>query len=308
MVCSRPGAESLTWMDARVGGRPVTPRRGAPVEVNALWYSLLRFLERRHRSAGREREARRWGAVRRGVGEAFVERFWLADRRHLADVWHEGVADPTVRSNMVIAAALASSPLSRAQRLAVIETAERELLTPLGLRTLSPSSPDYQGRYSGGPTERDRAYHQGTVWPWLLGFYVEACLRARGRRAADVARLREQLHSFEEQHRTHGLLHVSEVYDGDPPHRPGGAIAQSWSTAELIRAFAMLHGRGDISFARARSSAASQRHATAADSAATDPALAGPESPSAREPRGANRPSGRRGPLVEAPPPEDGDR
>ena len=180
LVCSRPGAESLTWMDARVDGRPVTPRRGAAVEVNALWYSLLRFLERKHRSAGRERDARRWGAMRRRVGEAFLARFWLPDTGRLADVWNDGAADPTVRPNMVIAAALASSPLDRPHRLAVVETAERELLTPLGLRTLSPSSPDYQGRYSGGPVGRDRAYHQGTVWPWLLGFYVEACLRARG--------------------------------------------------------------------------------------------------------------------------------
>jgi predicted glycogen debranching enzyme len=256
LVHSRPGAMSLTWMDARVSGQPVTPRRGAAVEVNALWYSLLRFLERKHRSAGREREARRWGAVRRRVGEAFLEHFWLPDQRRLADLWHDGVADPTVRCNMVIAAALASSPLDRAQRLAVVETVERELLTPLGLRTLSPSSPGYHGRYTGGPSERDRAYHEGTVWPWLLGFYVEACLRARGRRPADLARLREQLHSFEQQHRIHGLLHISEVYDGDPPHRPGGAIAQSWNTAELIRAFAMLDPAGDATLARPRRPAA----------------------------------------------------
>jgi glycogen debranching enzyme len=145
---------------------------------------------------------------------------------------------------MVIAAALASSPLDRPHRLAVVETAERELLTPLGLRTLSPSSPEYQGRYTGGPAGRDRAYHQGTVWPWLLGFYVEACLRARGHAPSEVTRLRELLHSFEQQHRIHGLLHISEVYDGDPPYRPGGAIAQSWNTAELIRAFGMLDAHG----------------------------------------------------------------
>jgi predicted glycogen debranching enzyme len=242
LITSRPGSESLSWMNARVDGRPVTPRRGAPVEVNALWYALLRFLERKHRSAGREKDARRWGAVRRRLGEAFMERFWLGDLGRLADVWYQGVPDPAVRPNMVIAAALASSPLDRPHRLAIVETAERELLTPLGLRTLSPSSPDYQGRYSGGPAGRDRAYHQGTVWPWLLGFYVEACLRARGRRPAEVARLHELLHSFEQQHRFHGLLHISEVYDGDPPYRAGGAIAQSWSTAELIRAFALLDG------------------------------------------------------------------
>jgi predicted glycogen debranching enzyme len=255
LVCARPGSESLTWMDARVDGRPVTPRRSAPVEVNALWYALLRFLERKHRARGGEIEARRWGALRRGVGAAFLERFWLPEHRHLADTWHQGAPDPAVRPNMVIAAALASSPLDRPQRLAVVETAERELLVPLGLRTLSPRSPDYVGRYSGGPAERDRAYHQGTAWPWLLGFYVEACLRARGRRPAEVARLRELLHAFEQQHRIHGLLHVSEVYDGDPPHRPGGAIAQSWSTAELIRAFALLEGGGDASIARPRRTA-----------------------------------------------------
>ena len=190
------------------------------------------------------------------MGEAFLARFWLPDAGRLADVWNDGTADPTVRPNMVIAAALASSPLDRPHRLAVVETAERELLTPLGLRTLSPSSPDYQGRYSGGPVGRDRAYHQGTVWPWLLGFYVEACLRARGNGPAEVARLRELLHSFEQQHRIHGLLHISEVYDGDPPYRPGGAIAQSWSTAELIRAFAMLDGRGGAARPTARRPAA----------------------------------------------------
>jgi predicted glycogen debranching enzyme len=261
MILSRPGAESLTWMNARVDGRPVTPRLGAPVEVNALWYSLLRFLERKHRAAGRERDARRWGALRRSLGQAFLERFWLPEERRLADVWRDGNADATVRPNMVIAAALAQSPLDRPHRLAVVETAERELLTPLGLRTLTPSSRDYQGRYSGGPVGRDRAYHQGTVWPWLLGFYVEACLRARGRRPEEVARLRELLHAFEQQHRIHGLLHISEVYDGDPPYRPGGAIAQSWSTAELIRAFALLDGRGGAAMPRARRPAAQSRAA-----------------------------------------------
>ncbi|HEX2465899.1 MAG TPA: amylo-alpha-1,6-glucosidase, partial [Thermoanaerobaculia bacterium] len=244
LVFSRPGTESLTWMNARVDGRPVTPRGGAAVEVNALWYALLRFLERKHRSAGRERDARRWGGLRRRVGEAFLARFWLPDLGRLADVWNDGAAEATVRPNMVIAAALASSPLDRPHRLAVVETAERELLTPLGLRTLSPSSPEYQGRYTGGPAGRDRAYHQGTVWPWLLGFYVEACLRARGHAPSEVTRLRELLHSFEQQHRIHGLLHISEVYDGDPPYRPGGAIAQSWNTAELIRAFGMLDAHG----------------------------------------------------------------
>jgi glycogen debranching enzyme len=207
------------------------------------------------------------------VGEAFLERFWLPDVRRLADVWHDGVADRSVRPNMVIAAALASSPLDRSHRLAVVETAERELLTPLGLRSLSPSSPDYHGRYTGGVIGRDRAYHQGTVWPWLLGFYVEACLRARGRRPPEVARLRQQLHAFEHQHRLHGLLHISEIYDGDPPYRPGGSFAQAWSTAELIRAFAMLDEQRDGAADRAQRIAESprpERRAVLADPAPSE--------------------------------------
>jgi predicted glycogen debranching enzyme len=242
LVFNVPPSPAGTWMDAREGGQLVTPRWGCPIEVAALWHALLRFLERGERAAGREREAREWAARRKQAAESLLHRFWLEDG-YLADCWRDGVADRAVRPNMVVAAALEESPLSKEQRAAVVERIERELLTPLGLRTLSPSDPAYHGRYSGGPESRDRAYHQGTVWPWLLGFYVEACLRARGRRPEELARLRRLLDGFAEQHQVHGLLHVSEVYDGDPPHRPGGAPAQAWSTAELLRAYRLTEGR-----------------------------------------------------------------
>jgi glycogen debranching enzyme len=141
---------------------------------------------------------------------------------------------------MVIAAALEASPLSRAQRGLVAKAAGEVLLTPRGLRTLDPRHRDYRGRYAGGPEERDRAYHQGTVWPWLLGFFVEAWLRGVGDGPAEREWLRGLVLGFEPHLAEAGLGHVSEVFDGDPPHVPGGCIAQAWSTAELARALALV--------------------------------------------------------------------
>jgi predicted glycogen debranching enzyme len=225
---------NATWMDARVNGVPVTPRDGLPVEIQALWYSLLAFLA--------ERGQHRFAVLRDRCGDAFVQRFWLDDRKYLADRFHGGAADPTVRPNMVIAAALPLSPLTRAQRASVVAKARAELLTPRGLRTLSPHDPAYRGRYEGGLEQRDFAYHQGTVWPWLGGFFVEAALRAAPKK--ELARVRGELRAwldgFASELDRAGLDHVSEVFDGDPPHRPGGTFAQAWNTGELLRAIALL--------------------------------------------------------------------
>ncbi|MCZ6787373.1 MAG: glycogen debranching enzyme N-terminal domain-containing protein, partial [Planctomycetota bacterium] len=225
--------QNPTWMDAQTQAGPVTPRHGAAVELNALLYALLAHLETID-------PTNRWAEPRRRLGASFLKRFWLDDRQHLADVWRSGGADTAVRPNMVIAAALEWSPLDRAQRAAVVRRAEAELLTPRGLRTLSPRHPDYAPRYGGGIEERDAAYHQGTVWPWLLGFFVEASLRAFGPGPDVVARLRSHLDGFSDHLLEHGLLHVSEVFCGDAPHRPGGTFAQAWSTAELLRAYSLL--------------------------------------------------------------------
>ena len=232
--------EALSWMDARINGAPVTPRTGCPVEVNALWYAALARREQGAKAAGRTREAREWGGLRRRAGVSFLDRFWMPEEGRLADAWRDGVRDGAVRPNMVIAAALADSPLHRSQREGVVEWAEAELLTPMGLRTLSPRHPDYRGRYAGPPADRDHAYHQGTVWPWLAGFYVEACLRARSRRRSEKERLREHLAGFAGSLPSHGLGPQAAVHARDPPPRPGGCIAQAWRDAEVLRAFALL--------------------------------------------------------------------
>ncbi len=227
---------AATWMDAVVDNRPVTPRNGAQVEVNALWYVLADTLANLLEGS----PAAEWSGFRDRLGEAFLRRFWLERRNRLADVLTTTGEDDSVRPNMVIAAALEPSPLSAEQRATVADLARAELLTPFGLRTLSPRYLHYRGRFEGDQVARDDAYHQGTVWPWLLGFFVEAELRGLGRSPELVTRLRGLLDGFATHLGEHGLGHVSEVFDGDPPHRPGGCFAQAWSVAEIVRAYSLL--------------------------------------------------------------------
>ncbi|MFN3241263.1 MAG: amylo-alpha-1,6-glucosidase [Planctomycetota bacterium] len=242
----RAGGEHLnaTWMDAQTSQGPVTPRQGLPVEIQALWYALLAFLAEVDDADGS------FAAQRDRCGKAFVAAFWLKDGRYLADRVHDGVPDRAVRPNMLVAAALSRSPLRNVQRQGVVDKANELLLTPCGLRTLAPDEPSYVGVYGGGLEGRDRAYHQGTVWPWPAGFYVEACLRGAARRsrkkvATELLQWLEQLLARELDRA--GIDHVSEVFDGDPPHRPGGTFAQAWNTGELLRAHelcrAVLAGR-----------------------------------------------------------------
>lgn len=240
LLVAGAGHLNATWMDAQTADGPVTPREGCAVEIAGLWYFLLAYLEYLARAGGSERAAREWGALRRDAGQAFLERFVLAEPPYLADRWTDGVRDCATRPNMVLAAALEWSPLSREQRADVVAAARASLLVPCGLRTLAPEENGYKGRYQGGPEERDQAYHQGTAWPWLLGAYVEASLRAHGHDHAVRDELRALLEGFGAELDKAGLGHVSEVYDGDPPHRPGGSIAQAWSSAELLRAWQML--------------------------------------------------------------------
>jgi predicted glycogen debranching enzyme len=225
---------NATWMDARTAQGPVTPRAGLPVEIQALWYALLAFLS--------EHDATTWQPHRDRCGAAFVRAFWLSDGTRtggqLADRVHDGRADRAVRPNMLVAAALPRAPWSQAQRAAVVAVAARELVTPRGLRTLAPGDPAYRGRYEGHTEQRDAAYHQGTVWPWLAGFYVEAALAgaAKSQRAAVRAELLAWLAGFAPELDRAGIDHVSEVFDGDAPQRPGGTFAQAWNTGELLRA------------------------------------------------------------------------
>jgi predicted glycogen debranching enzyme len=226
-----PGVQ-LTWMDAKVGDWVVTPRIGKPVEVQALWINAL--------DVGGKRSPR-WLLARDRALDSFRARFWNEGRQCLYDVVDvdhvAGTADPALRPNQVFA--LGGLPVAaidgpRARR--ALDTVEQALWTPLGLRSLAPGEPGYAPRYAGGVRERDGAYHQGTVWPWLVGAFVEAWVRARGgteqakaeARERFVASLRDHLHEA-------GLGHLPEIADADPPHAPNGCPFQAWSVGELLR-------------------------------------------------------------------------
>ena len=232
---------ALTWMDARVGDWVVTPRAGLPVELQGLWAKACDTLAQIATAAGDHQLASRAKDAHERALFAFRGRFWCEATNYPYDVVSketgEGAwADASIRPNAIIALAVEPRLFDAAQAASILEVAERELLTPVGLRTLAPGSPGYAGRYVGGVRERDAAYHQGTVWPFLLGFYVRAARRLRPNDAQLRARLEQLVEStFANQL---ALGQVPEIADGDPPHRPRGCFAQAWSVAELLRALA----------------------------------------------------------------------
>lgn len=232
VFAGEPG-HALTWMDAIVHGKPVTPRIGYPVEIQALWYNAIRFILELAEKTGQESIVSEFGSLPERIEKSFLNYFWDPKKKYLADCVTEEGKDWTVRPNMIFAASLPYTPIEDEIRKAVVDKVEEELLTPKGLRTLAPDHPDYKGQYEGDQTTRDEAYHQGTVWPWLSGHFAEAYLRLHGR--SGLARVRSLYQNFEEEMDRHGIGSISEVYDGDPPHRPGGAISQAWSVAEVLR-------------------------------------------------------------------------
>jgi len=238
VVCGDASTQ-LTWMDAKFGDRAFTPRHGKPVEINALWYHALCVLV--EHSAGRDSGgAGRYQELADRVRQSFAETFWNDSAQCLYDVVRDDCRDAAVRPNQIFAVSLPHSPLDVDQQRAVLACVRRELLTGYGLRSLSPKDPAYCGRYGGGSFERDRAYHQGTVWGWLIGPFVEAYLRVHDFSPDALAEMRAHLSSLIAHLDTAGIGSVSEVFDGDPPHTPGGCIAQAWSVAELLRAWRMV--------------------------------------------------------------------
>ena len=231
LACGEPGVQ-LTWMDARIGDRVITPRTGKPVEIQALWTAALAF--------GATADSR-WDAAARRAQAALATRFWNEQRGCLydvVDVDHQaGLVDDSVRPNQIYAVGGLGSTLIDATRARkVVDTVERQLLTTGGLRSLAPDDPRYRGHYRGGPVERDESYHQGTAWPFLLGAFVDAWIGVRGGGEAVCHEASGRfLPSLEARLNEAGLGHLSEVTDGDAPFAPGGCPFQAWSLGELLR-------------------------------------------------------------------------
>jgi predicted glycogen debranching enzyme len=233
LAAGEPGWQ-LTWMDAKVGDQVITPRAGKPVEIQALWANAQWILARLLELAGRAAEAAELDRRALAVRSRFADLFWNESAGCLYDVIDGGDKDASLRPNQLIALALPFPLLDDDRAARVLAVIEEKLLTPFGLRTLSPDDPRYRPVCTGGPWERDSAYHQGTVWPWLLGSYLSVLVRLRadeGRRQG-----RERLAGL----RTHlgeaGIGSISEIFDAEPPHTPRGCIAQAWSVAEVLRA------------------------------------------------------------------------
>jgi predicted glycogen debranching enzyme len=227
----------LTWMDAKMGDWIVTPRQGKAVEINALWHNALRLLAGWLRETGDDAAAKRYEEHAERAYASFNERFWFADGGYLYDVVDvDGGSDndSSLRPNQLLAISLDHPVLDKKRWKSVIDIAEKKLLTPLGLRTLSPDDPEYKPIYAGDLRSRDGAYHQGTVWAWLIGPFIDAWLKTHPH---DRATARKFLARFPQHLSEAGIGTVSEVFDAREPHNPGGCIAQAWSVAEVLRAW-----------------------------------------------------------------------
>lgn len=221
----------LTWMDAKVDDWVVTPRIGKPVEINALWYNALRTMAKFARQVGEPHQE--YEAIADRTLAKF-HRFWNAETGYCYDVLDTPNGnDDALRPNQIFAVSLPESPLSVAQQRAVVDVCGRQLVTSYGMRSLSPDHPQYQGHYGGDRYQRDGAYHQGTVWGWLLGSFVTAHLRVYN----NPALAQEWLEPMAQHLQAHGLGSGSEIFDGDAPMTPRGCIAQAWTVAEVLRAW-----------------------------------------------------------------------
>lgn len=232
-----PG-KALTWMDAVVNGTPVTPRNGYAVEINALWYNAVCYSIDCAKAAKDKTFVKQWADLPKLISDSFHEVFWDEEHCYLADFVNDNERNMQVRPNMVIATSLPYSMLTKEQMKSVLDLVNRVLVTSRGLRTLSPAEEGYKGQYSGTQEERDMAYHQGTVWPWLVGPFCEGWLRVYGE--GGLSRIRKLIMGFEDTLTEAGISTISEIYDGDPPHAPGGAISQAWSVGEILRILVLL--------------------------------------------------------------------
>ncbi len=232
LYCSEPDIP-LTWMDCVVDGKQVTPRWGYIVEVNALWYNAVMFSLKLARGAGDRTFVTQWDEVPSKISGSFTHIFWNSEKGYFADHVRDDLTDWSVRPNQVLVASMPYSPVDNDLKQRMLEVVASELLTPKGLRTLAPKNPAYKGIYEGDQSARDSAAHQGTVYPWLLGHYAEAYLRLYRKSGVDnISRL---FYGFQEDLEVHGIGTISELYDGNPPHYPDGAISYAWSVAELLR-------------------------------------------------------------------------
>jgi len=237
IYAAAPG-KALTWMDAIVNSIPVTPRGGYAVEINALWYNAICLSLEEGKKANDRKFVKEYEKLPDLIKKSFLDMFWDEKIGYLADYVNDEGKNAFIRPNMVIAISLPYSMLDKEQMKKVLDIADRDLVTVRGLRSLSPRNELYQGICEGNQEERDNAYHQGTVWPWLYGPFCEGWLKVYGQQG--VQKVKKLIYGLEAVMGEHGISTISEIYDGDPPHAPRGAISQAWSVGEVLRIIDLL--------------------------------------------------------------------
>ena len=239
LIFAGGGLDQVTWMDVCVQGILPTPRHGKPVEINAYWYNALRILDALGRKLGRETEA--YAALAEKVKASFVQKFYIPEKGYLRDVLSGTKADEQLRCNQIWAVSMPFTMLTEAQEREVVETVERYLYTPCGLRTLSPEDPEYHGSYGGEQLQRDLAYHQGTTWVFPMGAYYLSWLKVHGNTPEAAVRVREQMEALEPMLREGCAGQLPEIYDGDHPTDGKGCFGQAWSVGEMLRVLEAIH-------------------------------------------------------------------
>jgi predicted glycogen debranching enzyme len=234
LVAGEPDVQ-LTWMDAKIADWVVTPRSGKAVEINALWYNAVAIYARLLHTVGRQEEAKTYQTLAKKIIKRFVQVFWNPEGGYLFDGVDGEQRDDAIRPNQILALSLPFALLGRTRARQVLKTVEDHLLTPVGLRSLSPQDPAFHPTYQGNSYQRDSAYHQGTVWAWLLGPYLTALVRVRGKTGQKQGL--KLVQAIENHLSESGIGQISEIFDGDAPHAPRGCIAQAWSVAEIVRAY-----------------------------------------------------------------------
>jgi predicted glycogen debranching enzyme len=234
----------LTWMDAKIGDFEVTPRNGKTCEVNALWYNALKYAEHMGNNLGKD--TTHFNEIAEMLKSSFADKFWnestncLYDCIMYSDIENRSIEikDESIRPNQILAVSLPFTMLSESMNQCIVSVVKNELLTPYGLRTLSPNDDKYVGMYQGNTESRDRAYHNGTVWAWLLGHYITAYRKTHGDTSECTQYLKELINELKNHLDNAGIGTISEIFDADEPHKPRGCISQAWSVAELTRAYA----------------------------------------------------------------------
>ncbi|MGH9556941.1 MAG: amylo-alpha-1,6-glucosidase [Terriglobales bacterium] len=235
LASGEPGVQ-LTWMDAKVGDWVITPRHGKAVEIQALWYNALCVMEEFARDFGDAPARKRYAALAENAKAAFNTSFWNDAAGCLYDVVSNDSRDASLRPNQILAVSLSYGMLPPERARSVVKAVERQLLTPYGLRSLAPGDPQYRPRYEGDPRSRDSAYHQGTVWPWLMGPFLTAYCKVNWHSKQAREQARKWLEPLQAHLSEAGLGQISEIFDAEAPHRPRGCFAQAWSVAEVLRA------------------------------------------------------------------------